>query len=345
MTFLSIRVSFTNMLKTEPSIGKKAIFFTVITIFAVMAIAITRTSSKGSFYFGETANASDILFIESSRNFVIEETEMNFIEDSSIVAASSPLIFLEGSSFGMMFIEERGKEIIEYVIREGETISDIAEKFDISTNTILWANNLNNKSVLKVGQKLVIPPVSGVIYEVKKGDTVNEIAKKYKAKVEDIVSFNELQDEGSIYIGDILIVPNGEMPVIRPAAPAQPSFSGFIVPVKGYITQGLHWYNAIDIANSCGTPVYAAAGGTIQITGYHNIGGRYVRILHPNGIVTYYGHLSKISVSINQKVSQGSLIGYMGNTGYTIGVTGCHLHFEVRGGINPLAKYRVGYRF
>ncbi|MDD2913493.1 MAG: LysM peptidoglycan-binding domain-containing M23 family metallopeptidase [Candidatus Paceibacterota bacterium] len=334
------------MLKTEPSIGKKAIFFTIIAMLAILALMATKTSSKGSFYFGETAGASDILFVESSRNFITVEAEMSFIEDSSIAAASSPLIYLTNSSFGTLAsFEERGKEIIEYEIKEEETISSIAEKFDISVNTILWANNLNSKSVLKTGQKLAIPPVSGVVHEVKRGDTVSEIAKKYKAKAEDIVSFNELPDEGSIYIGDIIVVPNGEMPVIRPASPVQPSFSGFIVPVKGYITQGLHWYNAVDIANSCGTPVYASAAGTIQITGYHNIGGRYIRILHPNGMVTYYGHLSKISVSVNQKVSQGALIGYMGNTGYTIGATGCHLHFEVRGGTNPLAKYRVGHRF
>jgi len=116
--------------------------------------------------------------------------------------------------------------------------------------------------------------------------------------------------------------------------------SYFIFPCQGKITQGLHWYNAIDIGNKCGSPIYAAAEGQIQKTGWTAIGGAYVRILHPNGVVTYYGHLSKILAAAGQKVSQGAMIGYMGQTGEK--ATGCHLHFDVIFAQNPLAKYLPG---
>jgi len=88
---------------------------------------------------------------------------------------------------------------------------------------------------------------------------------------------------------------------------------------------------------SCGEPVYAAAGGTIQRIGYHTMGGNYVRVLHPNGVVTYYGHLVRAAMSSGTKVFQGEIIGYTGHSGYTIpaGPAGCHLHFEVRGATNP----------
>lgn len=329
-----------------PSIGGKKIFWVVIAFIVLFVAAAVKSSPKGDFYFLQAPDVTEALFVGTSRNFVSEDVSISFVEESSIVAVSSPMIFTQSSSLGVAGSLDEDKEIIEYIASENETVSSIASKFGVSVNTILWANKMNSGSVLKVGQKLAILPVTGVIHEVKRGDTVSQIAKEYKAKAEDIVSFNELLDEESIYIGDILIVPNGQMPAPRaPQAAPRPSFAGFIVPVKGVITQGLHWYNAVDIANSCGTPVYAAAGGTIQRTGYHNVGGYYIRILHSNGMVTYYGHLSRILVSPGQTVSQGALIGNMGNTGYTIGATGCHLHFEARGGTNPLANYRVGHRF
>ena len=336
-------------MKTEPSLGKKTIFFVVTAVIASLAITIVSASSqKEDFFFSEKKEDNiDYLFLETSNNFINESVEIGFVDENSIVSAVPPLVYTDSVSYGTLFFDfEERKDVIEYMGEEGETIDSIAEKFNISVNTILWANKITNKSTNVVGRKIIILPVSGVIHEVKRGDTTGEIAKKYKAKVEEIVSFNELENEGSIYIGDILIIPNGIIPVVKPTVPVQtPSIAGFIVPAKGTISQGLHYYNAVDIANNCGAPIYASASGTIQRTGYHNIGGYYVRIIHSNGVVTYYGHLSKISVSVNQRISQGQIIGYMGNTGYTIGRTGCHLHFEVRGAKNPLAGYRVGHKF
>lgn len=336
------------MSKTEPSLRKKAFFGTVIIGLAFLAVMIVKTSPKGDFYLLQNnTKISNALFVESSKNFINGKDSLNFIEGNSVAAVSSPLIFTESSSLGMggTATEEEDREIIRYIVEKGDTVSSIAEKFGVSTDTILWENELNGKSALKVGKELVFPSVSGVIYEVKKGDTVSGIAEKHKAEKKGIVSFNELSDEENIYIGDILVIPGGKPPVKTSSPPAQSSFAGFIVPAKGIVTQGLHWYNAVDIANNCGSQIYASAGGTVQRTGYHSVGGRYVRILHPNGMVTYYGHLSRIAVTPGQSVAQGALIGYMGNTGYTIGRTGCHVHFEVRGGKNPLAAYRVGHRF
>jgi murein DD-endopeptidase MepM/ murein hydrolase activator NlpD len=112
------------------------------------------------------------------------------------------------------------------------------------------------------------------------------------------------------------------------------------------ISQGLHWHNAIDISNPCGTLIFAAAQGTVQRVAYGwNSGyGNYLTILHPNGVVTLYAHLSAISVSSGTNVSQGTIIGRIGNTGRTVGASGCHLHFEVRGAKNPFSGYGIGSR-
>jgi murein DD-endopeptidase MepM/ murein hydrolase activator NlpD len=107
----------------------------------------------------------------------------------------------------------------------------------------------------------------------------------------------------------------------------------------------LHWYNAIDFSNGqCGEPVFAAAAGAVQRTGTDPVGGNYIRILHPNNVVTYYGHLSSVAVEAGIAVYQGQIIGYIGCTGKTIpaGNAGCHLHFDVRFASNPFAGYKAG---
>lgn len=234
----------------------------------------------------------------------------------------------------------------EYIVQQGDSLSSIAEQFNISLNTLLWANNLTSKSVISPGKKLVILPVTGILHIVRKGDTISEVAELYKGKVQEIVSYNELDQGGEIFVGDILIIPNGTKPAVSSASPVYVTQtvpnSYFICPVPTpyRITQGLHPYNAIDFSTGkCGSPIYAAAGGQVQKTGYDTRAGRYVRIIHPNDVVTFYGHMSKIAVNPGATVGQGQIIGYIGYSGNTIpsGPGGCHLHFEVRGAVNSFA--------
>ncbi len=235
-------------------------------------------------------------------------------------------------------------EIMEYAVEEGDTISSVAQKFGISENTILWANELPQGSLLKLGQELIILPVSGAMHLVRPSDTLSEIASWYKADAENIVEYNGLASSSEIFTGDLLIIPGGIMPRTLPQGrltPVPNSYFIYPIPAPHRITQGLHSFNATDFSNGvCGESVYAAAGGTVQQTGYTSLGGNYVRILHPNGVVTYYGHLSSILALKGARVYQGQTVGYTGYTGYTIprGPGGCHVHFEVRGAANPFAK-------
>ena len=113
----------------------------------------------------------------------------------------------------------------------------------------------------------------------------------------------------------------------------------FLWPAAGRLTSGYGWrvhpisgnrkhHNGIDIANSTGTPIRAAAAGTVihASSGWNGGYGTSVKIKHSNGYVTHYAHLSSISVKVGQKVSAGQTIGAMGSTGSS---TGPHLHFEV----------------
>lgn len=363
LDYLRRKKLFNNFVKKiKGSLRTPCLCMAVIAVFLFVFISLTSGSFFKSLtidndfvFFLEESKKSD-LFVVSAKNFSLESPELLLIENTSLKASSSPNT-LSPQTLGTLvadyYEEENSKMVItEYFVESGDTLSSLAEKFNISLKTILWANNLNEKSIIRPGDKLVIPPVSGVLHLIKSGDTLSQIAKIYKGKVDEITAFNNLLDENDIYIGDILIIPGGIMPAESQQAPANvTSIEGkFIVPVSSpyIITQGGHGYYdryygyvAIDFSHTgyaCGKPVFAAAGGTIQKTGYDSIAGYYVRILHPNGVVTFYGHLSSVNVKRGEAVSVGDIIGYMGNTGYTIGKTGCHLHFEVRGAKNPFIK-------
>jgi murein DD-endopeptidase MepM/ murein hydrolase activator NlpD len=240
------------------------------------------------------------------------------------------------------------KEIIEYTVKSGDTLSIIADEHGVSLNTLLWTNKLTVKSSIKPGQTIEILPISGTKHTVKGGENISLIANKYDVSAEDIIEFNDLPADAFISVGDELVIPGGIPPVVAPpkktyyasyvSADQEISAGYFIYPTSGRNWGVLHNVNAVDIANSCRTPIYAAAAGTITIAdsaGWNSGYGNYVKIHHPNGVETLYGHFSEIVVSMDDKVEQGDLIGYMGTTGHS---TGCHLHFEVRGAKNPFVR-------
>lgn len=243
-----------------------------------------------------------------------------------------------------------------YVVREGDTLGDISKMFNVSINTIVWANNLGTAKIIHPGQQLVILPVSGVEHKVVKGDTLSSLAKKYHSDVNEIAEFNGLDRGVALEIGSILIVPGGEIaaPAVKTIARiATNSYLGgggaeingyYGNPVPGAVlTQRIHGWNGIDLGAPRGTPVYAAAAGFVIVAknnGAWNGGyGNYVVITHTNGTQTLYSHMSRDIVSIGQSVERGQIIGYVGTTGQA---TGPHLHFEVRGAQNPFASCPVG---
>ena len=233
-------------------------------------------------------------------------------------------------------------KIIDYTVKSGDTIKSIAQEFNVSLDTIAWANNISKSASLKAGDSLIILPVTGFMHVVENGETLQQIVKKYQGKLDEVIAFNNLSSDGKVFVGDIIIIPGGKKPVnyITSSQTVVLPGSYFICPITSpcHKTQGLHWYNAVDFSTgSCDSPVYAAAGGTIQKIGIQSVSGRYVRIIHPNGVVTFYGHLSGTAVKVGDSVFQGQVIGYIGHTGYTIpsGPAGCHLHFDVRGAKNP----------
>ena len=277
------------------------------------------------------------------------------IETASSVLSTS----VEEGGIETDFSDKPRGKIIEYSVSEGDTVSSIAQKFGVSTDTILWQNDIDEKDRIKPGQTIEILPVTGVSHKVAKGETVFSIAKKYDAPEQAIVDFpynTFVNDETfELAIGQIILVPEGIKPVERaptarprirqltPDAGTVVASGAFVWPTSGQISQGFAWYHkGVDIANRSAPDILAADSGTVVVAGWpDNYGyGNRVIIDHGNGYKTLYGHLSKIYVVSGQTVSRGSAIGKMGSTGRS---TGNHLHFEVvKNGtyISPLTVLR-----
>lgn len=247
-------------------------------------------------------------------------------------------------------IEDKPKDpgaISLYIVREGDNLSQIAEMFGVSINTIRWANDIARTESIRPGQTLIILPISGVQHSVEKGETLSDLAELYDADEEDIARFNGLDESAILAVGDVVTIPGGEISAAAPANAtytSTPTYSGSTVAASSYFihplpggqkTQGIHGYNGVDIAAPYGTPIVAAASGQVIVSSAGGWGmgyGNYIVIEHPNGTQTLYAHLSSNAVWGGGSVVAGQVIGYVGSTGRS---TGNHLHVEVRGAANP----------
>jgi len=272
----------------------------------------------------------------------VSDPEMKIIsnesfDESSVIGISDPLTNIIDGKSGLR----------SYRIKRGDTLSEIAQKFNITNKTVKSANP-SLKSTLKPGMDITILPVDGALYSVSPDDSIESISSKYGADQNLIKTYNPAYQEIFTSGKGLLI-----LPYVNPSTIKMVQKSGnttlpdlgnyFSLPVAGWNWGQLHDYNAVDIANSCGTQIVAAADGVVVqdkdfgdgSSGWNGGYGIFILLEHPNGTKTRYAHLSKALVKIGTPVLRGEKIGLIGNTGNTHGPTGCHLHFEVIGAKNP----------
>lgn len=234
-----------------------------------------------------------------------------------------------------------------YRVVKGDTISEIASNYGVTTDSIVTFNGITNARTLSIGKYLKVPSLNGILYSAKEGDTAASLAAAYGISADRIKELNNLGDE-AVAKDRKLFLPDARLSswVLR-------EISGdlFSWPVRGWVTSWYGWrkdpfsgsrsfHTGIDIGASRGTSVRAAMEGVVSATGYSATSGNYVVLRHHAGYTSMYGHLDKILVSPRQSVSQSTVIGLVGNTGYS---TGAHLHFTVsKNGrtLNPMAVLR-----
>lgn len=256
--------------------------------------------------------------------------------------------------------ETKKVEMLTYKVVAGDNPTKIAEKLNLSFDTIKINNPVLKNGKLNINQKLFYPSKNGMFYKIKKGDSLIRIAKRYGINVADIVDNNEINPR-RLKVGEKIFLPEitykkvSELENIRKkpqktsnkrissnqktsSRKTQTSSLGFYYPVryrgvsspfgnrfhpvlKRYI---LH--TGVDLIAKY-VPLRAAKTGTVSFAGYMNGYGKIIIIKHSNNYETRYAHLSVISTRVGEKVNRGELIGKTGKTGR---VTGPHLHFEIR---------------
>lgn len=225
-------------------------------------------------------------------------------------------------------------EVDTYVVQPGDTLSEIAARFDLEMDTLISFNQIEDVRRMQAGATYQIPNRDGLLYTVKPGDSISSIATVHGTSINAILDANDLQSR-TIYEGQVIFVPGAELNETERLLILGELFAW---PTGGDFTSGFgmradpftglpRFHNGIDLANRVGTPIRAAASGRVvhiesQIGNY----GRFVIVRHPDGFQTLYAHLNDFTVRTGEYVERGEVLGTMGNTGRS---TGPHLHFSV----------------
>ncbi len=194
---------------------------------------------------------------------------------------------------------------------------------ELSTNSDNSDLNIKNLNI----QKIKLLPKNSI-------KTSSQLTENLETEIKDISEF------APILIPEL---PSLVAKVYLPETSDYGLTSGFVWPAQGILSSRFGWrwgrlHQGIDIAAPVGTPILSSADGTVDFAGWNSGGyGNMIDIIHTNGSVTRYAHLSRIRVKKGQSISQSQVIGLMGNTGSS---TGPHLHFEIRpngrAAINPM---------
>ncbi|MBU0929229.1 MAG: M23 family metallopeptidase [Spirochaetes bacterium] len=242
---------------------------------------------------------------------------------------------------------DQGLFYVVYRVVKGDTISEIADRYGVTTDSVVTFNGIVNARALSIGKYLKIPTLNGILYTSKEGDTAAALAASYGISADRIRELNGIGEE-PVEKGSRLFLPDARL-----SSWALREISGdlFSWPIRGWITSWYGWrddpfsgdrsfHTGIDIGSSRGRPVHAAMEGVVAATGYSATSGNYVSIRHHSGYSTLYAHLDRIDVKAGRSVTQSTVIGAVGSTGYS---NGPHLHFTVsKNGrtMNPMTVLR-----
>ncbi len=261
-------------------------------------------------------------------------------------------------------IPERERlEVITYTVQYGDNIYGIADYFELSPYTIVWANMEILQGapwLIQPGLTLFILPVDGAYHTVLEGETVESIAEQYEVATSALDNvWNKSALGGSLRAGTLLVVPDGigadfewEAPPPPPSTPLVGSASAswgacgnisvsgpgatgwFVLPTGSTAVSGWYFHDlsnpthgGLDYRCRLGDPIYAADNGVVVFAGWGGGYGNLVRVQHGNGYETYYAHFDSFAVGCGESVYQGQVLGYCGTTGWS---TGPHLHYEIR---------------
>lgn len=236
----------------------------------------------------------------------------------------------------MEIISSLGDKVVSHVVRQGDTLYDIARLFGTSIRSIMELNNLPS-SVIRPGQLLkVIANSTAAEYVVSTGENLSTIAQKFGISSNEIAQVNKIQNPDRLMPGQRLVIPVMVQSAL--ASRASAAIQQFSWPLQGRISSPYGWrihpitrnrdfHGGIDIAVPKGTLIRAAASGRVVTASWMGAYGNGVVIDHGNGYSTWYGHASELLVRAGEHVLSGQYIARVGSTGLA---TGPHLDFRIK---------------
>lgn len=211
------------------------------------------------------------------------------------------------------------RDIKDYTVQPGETITSIAEKFGITSNSLRWSNSLTGNAI-DAGKVIVIPPINGLVYTVKSGDTPDSLAIKYNSSKQAIIEFNDAEVAGLV-VGQRIMIPDGVQPVSRSAMVGSGFAWGGYAPIyggNGYDYGYCTWWVAVRRAQ-IGRPVPSNLGNASTWKILAQRAGIAVGSVPQAGAVIwtpprdYYGHVGFVE-SMNPdgsvNVSEMNVVGW-----------------------------------
>ncbi len=294
----------------------------------------------------------------------VEYEYVGFAEEIKIVPYSTSLSNVTSKSAAYKKIKNGGQQAETYTVKSGDTLSGICNKLDITLKELKSMNpDLDENDMLHIGDKFTIMEevplltvetvevstyARSIDYDTEYRESNSyyegtEVVTRAGKKGKERVTARLTKHNGKVVERDILktktitepttrIVTKGTKPV-----PPKQGTGTFIRPVNVGVYSGYGWrwgrmHYGIDLSCSVGTPIYAADGGTVTMSGWNGNYGYCIKIDHGGGFTTVYAHCSSLYVSVGEKVYQGQHIAAVGNTGRS---TGPHCHFEIlKNGVN-----------
>ena len=248
--------------------------------------------------------------------------------------------------------------VLAYIAKKDDTLWSIAQRFDLSADTIIGSNSPEKINNIRAGTVLRIPDREGVFVRIQDGEAIESIATLYRTKIDQICSANGIDQILQLSSGREIFLPGASYAaVIQTGSGKIKVTTGresllretLIWPVNGRVSSLFGWrsysygsggsfHSGLDIVAPQGRSVVSAKDGIVVYAGWMGGYGKTVVIDHNDSITTLYGHCSELTVRKGDPVYSGQVISYVGSTGRS---TGSHLHFEVRKNSYPVDPLSV----
>jgi murein DD-endopeptidase MepM/ murein hydrolase activator NlpD len=296
---------------------------------ALIAIVFVLVSAGLSFFQVRSVQLEKQRFLFYPEAWVFRSSPQESRQSADTSGESPETQFVGGGSLSVLPID-----IKLYRVREGDTLSGIAERFGMDLDTIASLNREWGSGVhlIQIGEAIKIPNQDGIYIPIE--DDLESLCTQKGVPAEVVAAVNGVHQH-QIQAGMELFFPGVQHTGIERSVITG---SAFLKPVAGWLTSGfgyrkdpftktMHFHRGVDLAAAMGTSVRAALDGKVMAVGYDPVLGNYVLIRHQINYSTIYGHLSQVSVARGATVTRGQRIGAVGNSGKS---TGPHLHFEIR---------------